>query len=85
MTDITLGLVPVPGDDRHLALVHYDKPHEALSSVPVILETWCLLRSSSSTIWRSRFADERPEYSRLVGAPLPKAHPNCLLIVELLR
>ena len=37
MTDITLGLVPLP-QRTALALVHFDSLHEALTSVPVILQ-----------------------------------------------
>jgi Fe-S oxidoreductase len=80
MTDITLGLVPVPTRTA-LALVHYDSLYEALSSVPLILEADVsaveLLDSLAITLCR-----DAPEYSRLLETFI-EGDPNCMLIVEL--
>ena len=79
MTDITLGLVPLPTHTA-LALVHFDSLHEALSSVPVILEADVsaveLLDHMAITLCR-----DAPEYSRLLETFID-GDPNCMLIVE---
>ena len=79
MTDITLDLVAVP-ERTALALVHYDSLHEALTSVPVILQAGVsaveLLDHLALTL-----CHEVPEYSRLVRT-FAEGNPNCLLIVE---
>lgn len=79
ITDVTLGLVPVP---RHtaLALVHFDGLQEALSAVPLMLEAGPsaveLLDQMGLTLCRGV-----PSYARLLATFL-EGDPNCILITE---
>jgi FAD/FMN-containing dehydrogenase/Fe-S oxidoreductase len=79
MTDVTLGLVPVPRRTA-LALVHFDGLHQALSAVPLMLEAEPsaieLLDHLGLTLCRGV-----PAYSRLLDTFL-EGDPDCLLITE---
>jgi len=79
MTEIKLGLVPLPRQTA-LALLHYDNLHTALSSVPAILEVDPsaveLLDNLGLTMCR-----DVPEYARLLDTFLV-GRPNCILITE---
>ena len=79
MTDVTLGLVPVPRRTA-LALVHFGSLHAALSAVPLMLEAGPsaieLLDNLGLTLCRGV-----PAYARLLATFLEGA-PDCLLITE---
>ena len=79
VTDVTLGLVPVPRRTA-LALVHFDSLHRALSAVPVMLEARPsaieLLDRMGLTLCRGV-----PAYARLLATFL-EGDPDCILITE---
>lgn len=79
MTEITLGLVPVPRKTA-LALVHYDSLHTALTSVPVILEADVSAVELLDHL-AMRLCREVPEYSRLLETFID-GDPSAILIVE---
>jgi FAD/FMN-containing dehydrogenase/Fe-S oxidoreductase len=79
MTDITLGLVPLPRRTA-LALVHFDSLHEALTSVPVILQADVSAVELLDQL-AMRLCREVPEYSRLLQT-FTEGDPNAILIVE---
>ncbi len=79
MTDITLGLVPLPPCTA-LAVIHFADLPAALDAVPTILATNPsaieLMDNLSLTLCR-----DVPEYARLL--PLfTEGHPHCLLVTE---
>lgn len=79
MTEIKLNLEPLPTKTA-LAIVHFDDLHEALTSVPIILETGPsaveLVDNLGLTLcW------EVPVYARLLQKLLVGT-PNCILITE---
>ncbi len=80
ITDVTLGLVPLP-DATALAIVHFDRLHDALAAVPAIRETGPsaveLLDHMGLTLCRGV-----PEYARLLATFLD-GDPHCVLITEL--
>ncbi len=79
MTDVTLGLVPVPRRSA-LALVHFDSLRAALSAVPLMLEAEPsaieLLDRMGLTLCRGV-----PAYARLLASFL-EGDPDCILITE---
>ncbi len=79
ITDVTLGLVPLPRRTA-LAIVHFDRLYDALAAVPAMLETGPsaveLLDHLGLTLCRGV-----PEYSRLLATFLD-GDPNCILITE---
>ncbi|RMG68014.1 MAG: FAD-binding oxidoreductase, partial [Calditrichaeota bacterium] len=79
ITEAKLNLVPLPGRTA-LGLVHFHSLHEALSAVPIILETEPsaveLLDNLGLTLCR-----EVPEYARLMQTFM-EGSPHCLLITE---
>ena len=79
ITDVTLGLVPVPRSTA-LALVHFDSLHRALSAVPTMLEAGPsaieLLDHMGITLCRGV-----PAYARLLSTFL-EGDPDCILITE---
>lgn len=80
MTDITLGLVPLPRRTA-LALIHFDSLHEALTSVPAILKADV---SAIELLDRlaMRLCRQVSEYSRLLRT-FVEGDPDSILIVEL--
>ncbi len=79
MTQIKLGLVPVP-EMTAIAVVHFDDLFTALSAVPVILETGPSVVEVIDNIGLTRCM-EAPQYARLVGG-FVEGTPNCVLITE---
>lgn len=79
MTEITVGLVPLPAATG-LLLLHFNDLHAALSAVPAILETGPsaveLLDTLSLMLCRGV-----PEYDRLL-ASVVEGQPHSLLVVE---
>lgn len=79
ITDVKLNLVPIP-KMQALAILHFESLHEALSSVPAILETDPsvveLLDNLGLTMCR-----QVPEYSRLLDT-FVEGNPNCVLMTE---
>lgn len=77
--DVTLNLVPTPTRTA-LAVVHFDRLYDALSAVPVILETDPsaveLLDNLGLTLCR-----EVPQYARLLDT-FVEGNPECVLITE---
>ena len=79
MTDIKLGLVPIPRMTA-IAVVHFDNLFTALSAVPIILETGPSVVEVIDNIGLTRCM-EAPQYARLVGG-FVEGKPNCVLITE---
>ncbi len=79
ITDVTLGLVPLPARTA-LAVVHFGSLFAALQAVPVILETDPsaveLLDHLGLTLCRNV-----PQYARLLRTFI-EGDPNCVLITE---
>ncbi|HUZ17732.1 MAG TPA: FAD-binding oxidoreductase, partial [Spirochaetia bacterium] len=79
MTEIKLNLVPRPTKTT-LAIVHFESLYEALSAVPIMLETGPsaveLLDNLGLTMCR-----EVPQYARLLTT-FVEGTPNCILITE---
>ncbi|HFQ94132.1 MAG TPA: FAD-binding oxidoreductase, partial [Anaerolineae bacterium] len=79
ITEIKLNLVPLPKMSA-LAIVHFESLFEALTAVPVILETGPtaveVLDHYGLTLCR-----EVPEYARLLDGFI-EGDPNCVLITE---
>ncbi len=79
MSEIKLNLVPIPRKSA-LALVHFNNLHEALTTVPRILEVEPsaveLLDNLGLTLCKSV-----PEYARLLSTFM-KGEPNCILVTE---
>ncbi len=77
--DVTLRLVPVP-QCKALAIVHFDNLTEALSAVPVVLET----RPSAIELLDNlgmRLCRDVPKYARLLRT-FVDGEPDCVLITE---
>ena len=79
MTELKLGVVDLP-TRTGLAVVHFDSLHEALSSVPAMLETRPsaieLLDNLGLTLCRGV-----PQYARLLSS-FVEGNPDCVLITE---
>ncbi|MCA9933304.1 MAG: 4Fe-4S dicluster domain-containing protein, partial [Anaerolineales bacterium] len=79
ISEIKLNLVPIPKQTA-LAVVHFESLPEALTAVPIMLETHPsaieLLDNLGLTLCR-----EVPEYARLLTTFVQGA-PNCVLITE---
>ncbi|HIP69816.1 MAG TPA: FAD-binding oxidoreductase, partial [Anaerolineae bacterium] len=79
ITEIKLNLVPLPQMSA-LAIVHFESLPEALTAVPIILETGPaaveVLDHYGLTLCR-----EVPEYARLLDGFI-EGDPNCVLITE---
>lgn len=79
ITEIKLNLVPIPKTTA-LAIVHFDSLRQALTAVPLMLETNPsaieLLDNLGLTLCR-----EVPEYARLLHTFIDGT-PNCVLITE---
>lgn len=79
ITEIKLNLVPTPTRTA-LAIVHFDNLRDALTAVPIILETDPsaveLLDNLGLTMCR-----EVPQYARLLQTFI-EGEPNCVLITE---
>ena len=79
MTEITVGLVPVPASTG-LALLQFDEVHLALSAVEAILETGATAVELLDPLGL-RLCRDVPEYARLL-ASVVEGSPHCLLVVE---
>lgn len=79
MTEIKLNLVPRP-KKTGLAIVHFDDPHAALSSVPILLEIGPSAIEMQDHMGLT-LCREVPAYARLLSS-FVEGNPACILIVE---
>ena len=79
ITDVKLGLVPIP-EQTALAIVHFDRLYDALAAVPTILEVdpSAVELMDHKGLVRCR---ENLEYARLLET-FVEGLPNCILITE---
>lgn len=79
MTELKLNLVPRP-KKTGLAIVHFDDPHAALSSVPILLEIGPSAIEMQDNMGLT-LCREVPAYARLLSS-FVEGNPACILIVE---